>query len=191
MFFLKCLHFVILLKVFIVLCLALNWNLQEKPFKSQTLFNLENIVEFKNTQVFPSISDLHEQIHILAGWCSAPRELLLTVMGLWTAATMKPMVGWGDGGVGLAHGPPSSALLLCPSPGNGEWSFCSCCFLWIFLWSCCFASTEGEEMVEPWGRKEWASAAGTNAETDCRVLFSKEQKQHTYMLPSSYKSSTV
>lgn len=69
----------ILLKVFIVLCLVLNWNLQEKPVNSQTLFNLENIVEFKNTQVFPSISDLHEQIHILAGWCSA----LESCFSLW------------------------------------------------------------------------------------------------------------
>lgn len=111
-------------------------------------------------------------------------------MGLGTAATMMPIVGWGDGGGGLAHGPQSSGFLPCPSPGEGEWSFCSCCFLWIFLWSCCLASTEGEEMLVPCGRKEWASLAGTNAETDCGGLFSKKnkmekQKQGYYRLRRS------
>lgn len=102
-------------------------------------------------------------------------------MGLGTAATTMPMVGCGDGGVELAQGTPSSAFLICPSPGKGECNFCSCCFLWIFLWSCCLASTDGEDRVVTWGWKEWASAAaaaaGTNAETDCGVFISKERKQ--------------
>lgn len=107
-------------------------------------------------------------------------------MGLGTAATMMPIVGWGDGGGGLAHGPQSSGRLPCPSPGEGEWSFCSCCFLWIFLWSCCLASTEGEEMLVPCGRKEWASVAGTNAETDCGVSINKMKKQKGYYLLRCY-----
>lgn len=60
---------------------------------------------------------------------------------------MMPMAGWGDGGAGLAHGAPSSAFFICPSPGEGECSFCSCCLLWIFLCSCCFASVEGDDRM--------------------------------------------
>lgn len=109
--------------------------------------------------------------------CTLQREsCFLTVTGLGTAATTMPMVGWGDGGMGLPQG-TLSALFVWPSPGKGECSFCSCCLLWIFLWSCCFASTVGEDRVVTWGWKEWASAVGMKAETVCGVVMSEERKQ--------------
>lgn len=112
-------------------------------------------------------------------WCDP--ALSLTVIGLGTAATTMPIVGWGDGGVGLPQDTPSSAFLICPSPGRGDVSFCSCCFLWIFLWSCCFASTDGEDSMVTWGWKEWASAARAKAETVCEP-FTSEENQKKFVL---------
>lgn len=56
-------------------------------------------------------------------------------MGLGTAATTIPIAGCEDNKAGLPEvmldpgpGVPASALLAWASPGNGEVSFCSCCF---------------------------------------------------------------
>lgn len=118
------------------------------------------------------------QCDLLSESCS------LTVMGLGTAVTTIPMVCWGDAEVGLPQDTLSSALLVCPSPGGGEYSFCSCCccFLWIFLWSCCFASTEGDDRFETWGWKEWASAVGTKADTVCGVFTSEDRTIWTFSI---------
>ena len=98
-----------------------------------------------------------------------------TVTGLGTADTTMPIVGCGESIAGLPQGMVgpgvlASALLTWHSLGRGEWSFCSCCFLWIFRCSCCFASTEGEGRVFTCGWKEFASAVGTNAETGVGVF---------------------
>lgn len=70
----------------------------------------------------------------------------LTVMGLGTAATTMPM-GCGDKIAGLPLGRLGTPLLVAlsnflagDSPGNGDCSFCSCCFFWILRCNCCFAS---------------------------------------------------
>lgn len=102
-------------------------------------------------------------------------------MGLGTAATTIPMVGCGESRAGLPQGIAGPGVLasvllawFCPcpwaSPGRGDWSFCSCCFLWIFLWSCCLASTEGEASVFTCGWKDEASDVGTNAEVGVGVF---------------------
>lgn len=107
----------------------------------------------------------------------------LTMVGLGTAATTMPMVGWGERRAGLPQGmaPPApgvalSARLAWASPGRGDCSFCSCCFFWILRWSCCLASMEGDGRVFTCGWKAWASGMGTNAEVCMGVLTPEETR---------------